>query len=67
MLRGHDFLVTGVAFGPDGTQLASAAPDGVVRVWELDLDALIRIARTQVTRELSVDECRQYLHVESCP
>ena len=67
VLRGHDFLVTGVAFGPDGTQLASAAPDGVVRVWELDLDALIRIARDEVTRELSDDECRQYLHLEFCP
>ena len=37
-------------------------PDGVVRVWALDLDDLIGIAETQVTRELSDDECRQYLH-----
>ena len=64
VLRGHTFLVAGIAFSPDGKRLASASPDGVVRVWALDLDDLIEIARTQVTRELSDDECRQYLHLQ---
>jgi hypothetical protein len=36
----------------------------LVRVWALDLDVLIDIARTKVTRELTDDECRQYLHQE---
>jgi WD40 repeat protein len=68
VLRGHDFLVSGLDFSPDGKRLASAAPDGLVRVWALDLDELIRIARENVTRELSDDECRQYLHLpEGCP
>ena len=62
VLRGHEFLVSGLDFSPDGKRLASATPDGVVRVWALDLDELIRIARENVTRELSDDECRQYLH-----
>jgi WD40 repeat protein len=64
VLRGHTFLVTGIAFSPDGERLASAAPDGVVRIWTLELDDLIPLAREQVTRELSDDECRQYLHLE---
>jgi WD40 repeat protein len=64
ILPGHRYLVTGIGFSPDGTRLVSASPDGVVRVWALDLDDLIRIARTQVTRELSDDECRQYLHLQ---
>jgi WD40 repeat protein/class 3 adenylate cyclase len=68
ILPGHRYLVTGIGFSPDGTRLVSASPDGVVRVWALDLDDLIRIAKTQVRRELSDDECRQYLHLQGgCP
>jgi WD40 repeat protein/class 3 adenylate cyclase len=66
VLRGHEFLVSGIAFSPDGTRLASASPDGLVRVWVLDLDELIRIAEGEVKRELTDDECRQYLHVPTC-
>ena len=61
-LPAHRYLVTGLGFNSDGSRLVSASPDGVVRVWALDLDDLIGIAETQVTRELSDDECRQYLH-----
>jgi WD40 repeat protein len=63
ILRGHRFLVSGLSFSADGTRIASASPDGVVRVWALDLDDLIAIARQEVTRELTDDECRQYLHL----
>jgi WD40 repeat protein/class 3 adenylate cyclase len=67
-LRGHDLLVSGLDFSPDGKHLASSAPDGVVRVWALDLDELIEIAETELTRELSDDECRQYLREpQGCP
>jgi WD40 repeat protein len=68
VLPGHGLLVSGLAFSPDGRRLITTAPDGVVRVWTLDLDELIRIAEGEVTRELTDDECRQYLHLpEGCP
>jgi WD40 repeat protein len=55
-----------VAFSPDGSLLASV--DGTtVRVWALDIDDLLEIARQNVTRSLTEEECRLYLHVEACP
>jgi WD40 repeat protein len=65
-LRGHSGIAHAVKFSPDGTKLASTGSDGVVRVWALDLDDLLRIARDNVTRDLTPAECRQYLHVDSC-
>lgn len=37
-LDGHSFDVTGVAFSPDGTMLASASWDGSVLLWGLDAE-----------------------------
>ena len=40
---------------------------GVVRIWALDLDELIGIAKRKLTRTLTTPECREYLHVDRCP
>jgi WD40 repeat protein/DNA-binding SARP family transcriptional activator/class 3 adenylate cyclase len=66
LLRGHEGVVTTVTFSPDGSKLASVSADGIVRVWALLLDDLIEIAKGQVTRTLTDEECRQYLHVDRC-
>jgi WD40 repeat protein/serine/threonine protein kinase/DNA-binding winged helix-turn-helix (wHTH) protein len=62
----HDGVVWDVDFSPDGSKLASASPLGIVRIWALDLDDLIAIAKRKVTRGLTADECRQYLHGRGC-
>jgi WD40 repeat protein/DNA-binding SARP family transcriptional activator/energy-coupling factor transporter ATP-binding protein EcfA2 len=67
VLRGHTGDVDVVAWSRDGTRLASASGDGTVRVWALDLDELVDAAERGLTRTLTDDECRQYLHAEQCP
>lgn len=53
-------------FSPDSRRLASLDEGGAVRVWTLDLDELIQIARSRLTRGLADEECRQYLRQEGC-
>jgi WD40 repeat protein/DNA-binding SARP family transcriptional activator len=65
-LRGHEGRVGAVEFSPDGSQLASVS-HGEVRIWALDLGDLVEIAESRLTRGLSDAECRQHLHVDSCP
>jgi WD40 repeat protein len=65
VLQGHDDAGQ-VAFSPDGSMLATQG-DGILRIWALDIDDLLQIARREVTRSLTDEECRQYLHVDSCP
>ena len=67
VLRGHRCGVQSVAFSPDGTKLASSSGCDGVRIWALDIDDLLEIAREQVKRSLTDEECRRYLHVDRCP
>ncbi len=61
-----DCGIIGVAFSSDGAKLASASNCGV-RIWAVDIDDLLQIARQNVTRSLTDEECRKYLHEEQCP
>jgi WD40 repeat protein len=59
--------VEGLAFSPDGRKLASTSSCDGVRIWALDIDDLLQIARREAGRSLTADECRRYLHVNECP
>lgn len=64
VLGGHDSF-TSVAISPDGLYLATGTDTGV-RIWALDLDELIQIARERVSRSLTAAECITY-HFDECP
>jgi WD40 repeat protein len=66
VLRGSGCAVEGVAFSPDGKKLVSSSGCDGVRIWALDIDDLLEIARREAGRSLTDGECRQYLHVDRC-
>lgn len=66
-LFGNKGDVFGVAFSPDGNHLATAGADGTVRIYTLQLEDLIALARSRLTRSLPIEECRKYLHLAECP
>jgi len=59
--------LTGVAFNPDGSQLAVGSLDGTDRIFLLRIEDLMTLARQRLTRSLTIEECQQYLHVDQCP
>ena len=62
----HPRGVEAVAFSADGKYLATGSDDGVVRKFPLDDNELLTVARARVMRDLTSDECRQYLHTDQC-
>ncbi len=56
-----------MAWSPDGHRLATASRDGTSRVYIVDLDDLVALARSKVTRALSAEECQKFLHQDTCP
>ena len=66
-LVGHNNTVWGVDFSPDGRLLATASTDGTTALHLLPIDELRDLARERVTRGLTDQECRDYLHLAACP
>jgi WD40 repeat protein len=65
--EGPDAPLRAVAFSPDGTKLASSSQCDGVRIWALDIEDLLEIGRREAGRSLTDEECRQHLHLETCP
>jgi WD40 repeat protein len=54
VLDGHTSTVTGVAFSPDGRQLASASDDWTVRLWNPDSGQTINTLKGHTDRVRAV-------------
>ena len=66
-LYGHNSGVADVEFSPDGKLLYTASVDGTNRVFLLDIDELMALARSRLTRGFTEEECQRFLHLDSCP
>ena len=53
-------------FTPDGKDVIISGA-GFVYGYIFDTQDLIRLAKSRLTRGFTLDECRQYLHTETCP
>jgi WD40 repeat protein len=63
----HHDVVTCVAWSSDGKRLATGSVDRNIRQHAVDVELLMQVARSRVTRNLTPEECRQYLHREEVP
>jgi WD40 repeat protein/DNA-binding transcriptional regulator YiaG len=66
-LFGNNGDVFDAIFSPDGSRVATASTDGTVRIYIMEIDKLIGLAKSRLTRTLTEAECQKYLHMESCP
>jgi len=66
-LQAHSSDAKSVAWTPDGKCLLSAGMDGIIQVYAMDIDLLLTLARRLVTRNLTLDKCRKYLHRNDIP
>jgi WD40 repeat protein len=63
----HSGPLASAAFSPSGNYIATAGEDGVLRVFTLDIAELESLAHSRATRSLTPQECKTYLHRDSCP
>lgn len=59
--------VQAVAFGGDDRHVVASTPDGPVRIYTLDRDELLDIARSRLLREFTPIECDRYFPGVDCP
>lgn len=56
-----------IGFSPDDSYLLYQDANGVFRKYLMDLDALVELAHSRITRTLTDAECQTYLHLDGCP
>ena len=54
-------------FSPDGRFLATTSGSGKVYMYVVDVQDLLALAQSRLTRSLTRDECRRFLRMDECP
>ena len=60
-------IINKVAFSRDGKILATGGEDGIVRFYYVQIGEVLALARARITRSLTEQECKTYLHMDKCP
>ena len=63
----HAGPVPHASFSPDGSRLAVGRMDGFVRLYLMNVQELVALAESRLTRTWTLDECTKFLHVDQCP
>jgi WD40 repeat protein len=66
-LQAHEGAVNAVACSQDSKILLSAGEDRIIQVYAMDIDLLMSLARSRVTRNLTPEDCERYLHRKDVP
>ncbi|NIM94545.1 MAG: hypothetical protein GTO18_12665 [Anaerolineales bacterium] len=66
-LSDHSDAITDLEFTEDGEYLYTSSADGTVNRYLMDLDDLISLIKSRLTRDLTEAECQEYLHMAECP
>ena len=59
-LKGHEGYVLSADYSPDGKRIATAGRDGIVQIYTTDINELLQIAESRVTRQLTAEEKDKY-------
>jgi WD40 repeat protein len=59
-LTGHDHWVSSVSWVSEDKRIATAGEDGLVQIHTTDIDELLQIAESRVTRQLTSEERETY-------
>lgn len=65
-LSTDDSVILVLAISSDNKRIVATNKNGEVRTYALDIEELMRVARTRVCRPLTKEECANYLH-SACP
>jgi WD40 repeat protein len=66
-LYGYQGNVSNVEISPDGKYVYSTCWGGLLHGHVVDVDELLALAESRVSRSLTDEECQTYLHLEACP